>query len=247
MNQSRTQRNDLVVFQYNKRQRNQEAEQVTSTHVATGPLLVLFSLLLVSLPFLAFPLSQLVAQTKNQETTAAKPLFETRIKSFLASGAVRNFRFTDSLQVPDKVSFRDELGKTRLLKEWRGKTILLNFWAPWCEPCRKELPSMQHLRLRLDQQDFEIIALNIDNDVKRGRAYLDRLGIKNILSMVDTDKAAFKQLAAIGIPTSILFDCKGRELGRLKGSAVWNADAAILLVKSLMRASGCYDEEREKL
>ena len=230
-----------MYFQLNKRALAQARTQSNQRSFEALLFLLLFSL------FLVIQVYHVGAQTKSEPASKEKPLLEQRILTNLASGTVRQFKFTQPLKSPKGITFLDEAGKRRSLKEWRGKTVLLNFWAPWCDACREELPSMQKLRQRLDNQDFEIIALNIEPDAKKGRAYLDQLGIKNIISVLDKEKAALTKLSAVGIPTSILFDCKGRELGRLRGSAVWNADAAILLIKSLMRASGCYDEERDKV
>ena len=175
------------------------------------------------------------------------PLADKKMLTRLASGTVRPFKYPEKIGGSLDLEFYDEKGKKRSLSEWRGKTVLLNFWAPWCESCRRELPSLQKLRKRLDRQDFEVVIINIEADVKKGRTYLDSLGIKNLHSMVDRNKAAFQNLVAIGVPTNILIDCHGRELGRLKGSAEWHADAAILLTKGMMRAAGCYDEKRELL
>jgi len=175
------------------------------------------------------------------------PLADKRMLTRLASGTVRYFKYPEKIKAPINVDFYDEKGKKHSLSEWRGKTVLLNFWAPWCDACRRELPALQNLRTRLDAQKFEVVIINIEADAKKGRAYLDKLGIKNIASMLDKDNAALKKLSAIGIPTNILIDCHGRELGRLRGSAVWHADAAILLTKGLMRASGCYNDKRELL
>lgn len=207
--------------------------------------------LVVSVMMLAFSLSggafQALATQPASETKLPDPLANKRMLTRLASGTVRYFKYPDKINAPVDFSFFDEKGVKHSMSEWRGKTVLLNFWAPWCDSCRRELPSMDKLRTRLDNQKFEIVLINIEEDVKVGRSYLDKLGIKNLISMLDKDKTVLKKLGAIGIPTNILFDCHGRELGRLRGSAAWHADSAILLTKGLMRASGCYDEKQDIL
>ncbi len=200
---------------------------------------------------------QLMAQTKNTHAQGDKlqvaasqlpnPFADKKMLTRLASGTMRHFKFPDKPQPALDINIYDEKGAKHSLAEWRGKTILLNFWAPWCDSCRRELPALQKLRERLDVQDFEVVLVNIEGDVKKGRSFLDKLGINKLFSMLDKDNAALKKLGAVGIPTNILVDCHGRELGRLKGSAVWHADAAILLTKGMMRAAGCYDEKRELL
>ncbi|MCP4935159.1 MAG: TlpA family protein disulfide reductase [bacterium] len=201
---------------------------------------VLFSVLLAGATF-SF-VSMAVA-----DKTLPNPFANKKMLTRLASGQVRNFKYPDKPLPPLVVSFFDEMGNKHKLAEWRGKTVLVNFWAPWCESCKRELPSLNRLRHRFKKQEFDIVIINIEENVKKNRAYLDKLKIKNISSMLDKDNAALKTFSAIGIPTSILVDCHGRELGRLKGSAVWDSDSAILLTKGMMRAAGCYDEEREIL
>lgn len=190
---------------------------------------------------------QVSAKSPTVKQPLPDPLADKRMLTRLASGTVRYFKYPEKIKAPIDVDFYDEKGQKRSLSEWRGKTVLLNFWAPWCDACRRELPALQNLRTRLDAQNFEVVIINIEADAKKGRTYLDKLGIKNIVSMLDKDNAALKKLSAIGIPTNILIDCHGRELGRLRGSAVWHADAAILLTKGLMRAAGCYNDKRELL
>jgi thiol-disulfide isomerase/thioredoxin len=175
------------------------------------------------------------------------PFANKHMLTRLASGTVRRFKFPDQPKPPVDVSFFDEKGKKHTLSEWHGKTVLINFWAPWCDACRRELPSLDILRKRLDRQEFEVISINIEDDVKKGRDYLNKLGLTRVTSMLDKGMTAIKKLDAIGIPTNILIDCHGRELGRLKGSAVWHADAAILLTKGMMRAAGCYNDKQDIL
>lgn len=190
---------------------------------------------------------QVSAKSPAAKKQLPDPLADKRMLTRLASGTVRYFKYPEKIKAPIDADFYDEKGQKHSLSEWRGKTVLLNFWAPWCDACRRELPSLQSLRTRLADQNFEVILINIEADAQKGQAYLDKLGIKNVVSMLDKDNAALKKLTAIGIPTNILIDCHGRELGRLRGSAVWHADAAILLTKGLMRAAGCYNDKRELL
>ena len=68
---------------------------------------------------------------------------------------------TAPLRLPD-LSFEDAEGKPRKLSEWRGKTVLVNLWATWCVPCRKEMPALDNLQAKLGGKDFEVVAVNID-------------------------------------------------------------------------------------
>lgn len=204
-------------------------------------------------PFLSLLLLALVLQGTVLPARAMAgpdlpdPLAGRLVLERLSRGTMRNFVFPKrSRKIADIVLY-DEKGKQQSLMEWRGTTLLLNFWAPWCEPCRRELPALERLRMALDGQKFEIVLVNIDHDVKRGANYLDRLGVSRMISRFDRKRDAFKKMGGTGVPTSVLVDCHGRELGRLKGSADWQNDDALLLVKTMMRKSGCYDEKRDML
>ena len=81
-----------------------------------------------------------------------------------AAGAWRGSRTDhgdDPLRLPD-LAFEDAEGKPRKLSEWRGKTVLVNLWATWCVPCRKEMPALDSLQAKLGGKDFEVVAVNID-------------------------------------------------------------------------------------
>jgi thiol-disulfide isomerase/thioredoxin len=175
------------------------------------------------------------------------PLAEPGRLRRLATRTMRRFRFRAHPGKPVELNLLDGEGAKHSLAEWRGTSFLLSFWAPWCEACRRELPSMQDMKRILSRQNFDVILVNIDDNGDKGSRFLKEIGVTGLTEMNDPQKSAFKEMVAAGIPTSILFDCHGRELGRISGSALWYADAAILLVKAMMRGSGCFDARRDRL
>lgn len=177
------------------------------------------------------------------------PLADKNRLTRLTTGPMRQFTFAEKAAIIPEVSLTDAQGQQKTLAEWRGKSLLVNFWAPWCAACRQELPSMQHLKRLLGKQDFEVVLIDVDGEGDAGKAadFLAELGVNLPVSLFDKERKAFNGLQAIGVPTSVFIDCHGRELGRLKGSAPWDHDTAVLLVKALMRGAGCYDDERDKL
>src|SRR5436853_7092474 len=141
-------------------------------------------------------------------------------------------------RVPD-LSFRDGEGKPVRLADFRGQSVLLNLWATWCVPCRKEMPALDRLQGRIDGKDLAIVAINIDTgDPAKPHRFLSEAGIKNLAYYEDPSTNVFQELKrvgrAVGLPTSILIDGAGCEIGYLSGPAEWSSEEAIALVRSAL-------------
>ena len=134
-----------------------------------------------------------------------------------------------------EIAFVDGAGKPLTLADFRGRTVLLNVWATWCPPCREEMPSLDRLQKALGGPAFEVVALSIDAGgapvVKR---FYDEIGIRSLAIYVDPGMRAAGQLATPGVPTTLLIDRNGRELGRHAGPAQWDSPEALRLISSYM-------------
>ena len=142
------------------------------------------------------------------------------------------------LRVPD-LAFTDAAGKQTSLADWRGKTVLLNLWATWCVPCRKEMPALEALQQKLGGPNFEVVAINIDTrDTEKPKAWLKEVGIERLGYYADSSAKVFQDLKAIGrafgMPTTLLIDRNGCELGTLAGPAEWASDDAVKLVEAAL-------------
>jgi len=140
------------------------------------------------------------------------------------------------LKVPD-VAFQDSAGKLLSLVNWRGRTVLLNLWATWCVPCRKEMPALDALQQRLGGPGFEVVAINIDTrDPDRPKAWLKEVGIEKLRYYADPTAKTFQDLKAVGrafgMPTTLLIDPQGCEIGAIAGPAEWASDDAIKLIQA---------------
>ena len=141
-------------------------------------------------------------------------------------------------RVPD-LSFRDRDGKPVRLADFRGQSVLLNLWATWCVPCRKEMPALDRLQGRMSGKDFAVVAVNIDTgDPAKPQRFLSEVVIKNLAYYDDPSTNAFQELKrvgrAVGLPTSILIDRAGCEIGYLAGPAEWSSAEAIALLQSAL-------------
>ena len=129
------------------------------------------------------------------------------------------------------VNFVDGTGAPKTLKDFHGKIVLLNLWATWCAPCREEMPSLDRLQQELGSDRFEVVALAVDRTgLEAARKFLDGINVKSLKLYADPTTRSGSALKAIGMPTTILIDAEGREIGRLPGPAEWDSAEAKRLV-----------------
>jgi thiol-disulfide isomerase/thioredoxin len=142
-------------------------------------------------------------------------------------------------RVPE-LSFQDATGRTRTLAEWRGRTVLLNLWATWCVPCRKEMPTLDALQEKLGGPDFEVVAVNTDTrDPDKPKAWLKEVGITRLAYYADPSGKLFQELRAVGkalgLPTTLLIDGAGCELATIAGPAEWASEDAVALIRATLQ------------
>lgn len=130
-------------------------------------------------------------------------------------------------------SFTDADGKEKTMADFKGKTILLNMWATWCTPCRKEMPSLDRLQAEFGSDKFEVVALSVDRGgVEAAKRFFKQIKVSSLATYVDKSGKSSKPLRVIGMPTTLLIDPEGREIGRLVGPAEWDSDEAKKLIKA---------------
>ena len=143
------------------------------------------------------------------------------------------------LKLPD-LAFEDADGKPRKLSDWRGKTVLVNLWATWCVPCRREMPALEGLQEKLAGPNFEVVAINIDTrDPDKVRNFLKEANLTRLGYFNDQKAKVFQDLKtigrALGMPTSVLVDPQGCEIATIAGPADWASDDAIKLITAAMK------------
>jgi thiol-disulfide isomerase/thioredoxin len=149
---------------------------------------------------------------------------------------------TVPLRLPD-LAFEDTDGKPKKLSDWRGRTVLVNLWATWCVPCRKEMPALESLQTRLGGADFEVVAINIDTrDPEKPKNFLKGANLTRLGYFSDQKAKVFQDLKAIGravgMPTSVLVDGQGCEIATIAGPAEWASDDAVKLITAAMKPPG---------
>ena len=170
-----------------------------------------------------------VAATAAEPTAPASP----------ARGKMRNFTLLPKPKPVPEVGFLDAMGQPHTLEEFKGRVVLLNFWATWCAPGRREMPSLDRLQAKLGGEDFMVLALSQD---RKGppvvQAFLQKIKTANLAVYVDPTSRSARAFGAFGLPATVLLDRQGRALGRMVGPAEWDSEDAVRLFRHFIAKAG---------
>ena len=147
------------------------------------------------------------------------------------------------------ISFLDGEGRKLGLGDFEGRVVLVNFWATWCAPCVREMPSLDRLQAALGGPQFAVLALSLDRQGKQAvEPYFAEHGLNHLGVYLDPEGEAFRTWRGQGVPTSFLIGRDGRALGVLLGPAQWDAPEAIKLIRYHIGkgASGSVEREQTK-
>jgi thiol-disulfide isomerase/thioredoxin len=147
-------------------------------------------------------------------------------------GAMREFALKEPAAAVPEIHFVDNDEQERTLDDFRGRVVLLNFWATWCGPCVEEMPSLQRLQATLAGQPFLVLPVSQDRaGLPLVRRFYQEHELSGLGLYADKTSSAGRSLKLRGLPTSLLLDAKGRELGRFEGAADWSAPEALALIR----------------
>jgi thiol-disulfide isomerase/thioredoxin len=148
-----------------------------------------------------------------------------------------NFAIHETPQLVPEISFQDSNGQPKTLADFSGKVVLLNIWATWCAPCRKEMPTLDRLQAELGGPDFEVVALSVDRKGPEAvRKFFDEIGIKHLALNIETSGKAMFTLGAFGLPLTLLIDREEREVGRVIGPAEWDSPEMVAFIRDRIAA-----------
>jgi thiol-disulfide isomerase/thioredoxin len=165
-----------------------------------------------------------------------------------AQQAPQNFVLHEAPKPIAAIRFEDEEGRAQNIGDFKGKVVLLNIWATWCGPCREEMPAFDRLQNALGGPDFEVAAISIDRKgIDAVRKFYAEVGVRNLAIHLDSAGRSIRELATVGVPTTLLLDREGRELGRVSGPVEWDSVEVVDFLKSVisgqhMIASGARPE-----
>jgi thiol-disulfide isomerase/thioredoxin len=182
-----------------------------------------------------------LAQHNSPAAAACRDARATTAKlAPLARGEVAAFTVADPPMLLADLAFNSPDGQPMRLSSQQGKVVLVNLWATWCAPCRKEMPALDSLQRELGGPAFQVTAINIDQrNLERPKAWLVEAGIRDLAYFTDPTTKVFQELKAAGIalgmPATVLVDAKGCRLGHLNGAAEWASEDAKALIRAALR------------
>jgi thiol-disulfide isomerase/thioredoxin len=152
-----------------------------------------------------------------------------------APGSLGHFEAASSRNPAPTVSFLENGDTARTLADYRGKGVVVNFWATWCPPCVKEMPSLNRLRADLAGEGIVVLALSSDRGGAAvvGKFYAKK-GITNLAVMIDEKSKVARAVGIPGLPTTVMYDAEGREIGRVLGAAEWDAPESIAFMRACL-------------
>lgn len=159
-----------------------------------------------------------------------------------ATGELAALQATASGRSFDDLDFLDPEGDASDFTQFRGRALLVNFWASWCGPCRREMPALSSLQTRYGGEAFEVVTINLDTGedaAAKGRAFLVEIGTDNLPFYSDPSFKSFETLrqraVALGLPTTLLLGPDGCEWGVVAGPAEWDTPDGHAVVEAAMR------------
>jgi thiol-disulfide isomerase/thioredoxin len=162
-----------------------------------------------------------------------------------AQGELAALRATGTGRGYADLAFTDAAGAKKTIADFKGKALLVNFWASWCIPCRTEMPSLNVLAGKYDGSNFEVLPINLDigtAGLDKARAFLKKGDWPHLPLYADSTFAAFDRLkseaVSMGLPTSLLLDRNGCELAVLQGPAAWDNADGDRVIEALDKAAG---------
>jgi thiol-disulfide isomerase/thioredoxin len=152
---------------------------------------------------------------------------------YLTSGVhAAGFEAREAAPAPE-MEAHDLAGLPKTLANYRGKVVLLNFWATWCPPCQREMPSMERLRVKMSARPLEILALDSAETKNEANDFLSKMKL-GFPILLDPDGSNTRRWKVFALPTSFLLDAKGRVRFVLTGPTEWDEGEALKIVESLL-------------
>ncbi|MGR3805441.1 TlpA family protein disulfide reductase [Marinibacterium profundimaris] len=157
----------------------------------------------------------------------------------LRDGDMKKLSFHSEPKPIAVAAFTLEDGGEGTLADYEGKYILLNFWATWCAPCRKEMPQLSALQAEFGGDDFEVVTLATGRNSPTGIVkFFEEAGVDNLPRHQDPRQQVAREMAVLGLPITVLIDPQGQEIARLQGDADWHSDSARAILAELLDSPG---------
>ena len=159
-------------------------------------------------------------------------LVTSNISYALEKPNIKNLVLLKNPKLYEGVTFLDINEKNVNLNDFKGKLIILNFWATWCAPCKEEMPSLDNLQSNTKLNNLKIFPINVgQEDRSQSERFFKELNINNLDIYIDAPITLAKKFSLRGVPTTILFNKEGKEFARIMGSIDFNDEEFINWLK----------------
>ncbi|MEM1237073.1 MAG: TlpA disulfide reductase family protein [Pseudomonadota bacterium] len=157
--------------------------------------------------------------------------------SDMREGDMKKLVFHSDAQVASEQAFFMPDESEQTLAAYEGKYVLVNFWATWCAPCRKEMPMLAELQEEFSGDEFEVVTIATGrNKVEGMRKFFDEIGVDNLPMYRDPKQAVARDMAVLGLPITVILNPAGQEIARLRGDADWASDNAKAIISALIQS-----------
>jgi thiol-disulfide isomerase/thioredoxin len=185
-----------------------------------------------------------LGNTAQAQSCPAQPI-QAQVVDAAAVGQLAALNGTGTGRGYADMAFKDETGKAMTIADFKGKAMLVNFWASWCVPCREEMPALDALATEFNSDRFMVLPINLDigeGGLGKAQEFLDEGQFENLPLYADNTFAAFERLkreaVAVGLPATLLLDADGCELAVLQGPAEWHTEDGKNVIKALIGLRG---------
>ncbi|MEM6384839.1 MAG: TlpA disulfide reductase family protein [Pseudomonadota bacterium] len=152
----------------------------------------------------------------------------------MREGTMKKLIFSEPAPVSD-VTFTHADGGDFTLDGFHGKHVVVNFWATWCAPCRKEMPMLSELQTEFGGDSFEVVTIATGrNDLNGIKRFFAEIEVDNLPLYLDPKQALARDMAVLGLPITLILDPQGREIARMRGDADWNSESAKAIIAALI-------------
>ena len=160
---------------------------------------------------------------------------DTAALEALREGTMKKLIFASEPQAVSDIPFADPAGKEFTLADWEGKVVLVNFWATWCAPCRKEMPALNALQTDFGGDDFEVVTIATGrNDLTGIKKFFEETGVDALPILLDPRSQLSRDMAVLGLPVTVILDREGNEIARMRGDAEWDSESGRAIIAALI-------------
>lgn len=153
----------------------------------------------------------------------------------MREGDMRKLVFHATPRGISPLPFQQADGSEQTFAAYRGKTVVVNFWATWCAPCREEMPELDALNTGLGGDDFAVLTISTGGDtLQKIERFYKMAGVTSLPILIDTNSTLARNMGAFGLPTTVIISPDGQEIARMQGEAHWNSDNARALIAAIL-------------